>query len=94
MSIRLVLSILFGLLSTLILASNVTNIVRSRRDKQYRSFVPLLSGLAGIIALVSLPGRIDYRWYVVPLIVDYTWLIFAIAAVDWARRKMKTAVGR
>ena len=94
MSIRLVLSILLGLLSVLILASNVTNVVRWRRDKQYRSLVPLLSGLAGVIALVSLPVHIDYRWYAAPVIVDYTWLIFAIAAVDWVRRKMKTAVGR
>ena len=94
MSIRLVASIILGLLSALILASNVTNVVRSRRDNQYRSFVPLVSGLAGVIALVSLPVTIDCRWYALPLLLDYTWLIFAIAAADWVRRKIKATVGR
>ena len=87
-TIRLIVSVLAGMVGLLIVCSNVTNVLRARADQQYRSFVPLLGGFAGIIAILVWPAHIARWWLVLPILVDYTWSVLLATALAWAWRKV------
>ncbi len=87
-TIRLIVSLLAGTVGLLVVCSNVMNVLKARADQQYRSFVPLLGGFAGIVAILVWPAHITYWWLLLPILVDYTWGILIATGLAWAWRKV------
>ena len=71
------------LTSALAILANVSMILRARKNQNRESFVPLIGGLSGVIALVVFPIAGAAKWGWLPLILDFTWLIAALTLLGF-----------
>lgn len=82
-SARWVVASVFSLVSALAIFANFGLILGARKNQNRESFIPLIGGLTGVIALVILPIAGAMKWVWIPLILDFTWLIAALTRLGW-----------
>lgn len=79
-------AIVLALMSGLAILANFGLIVRARKSQNRGSLIPLIGGLAGVVALGILPINGSMKWAWLPLILDFTWLIAALTLLGWLLR--------
>lgn len=82
-SARWVFASVLSLISALATFANFGLVLRARKNQSRESFVPLIGGLTGVIALVVVPIASAMKWVWLPLVLDFTWLIAALTLLGW-----------
>ena len=85
--LRWAISVVAAVVSVLVIIGNpVIGFLIQRRGGHY-SAVPMVGGLAGVVACVAMPVDGSAKWFFVPLILDYTYLGLVYVLISELRAK-------